>query len=356
MNEPRTYTATDIERYHRGQLSAADRHALEKAALDDPFLSDALEGYTFTQTPSAALTALQQRLQLRVEKKKKRRGTVYLNNCMKVAAMLLLFAGAGWMVFQLFNPKEKTLATKQTPIRPSSTMNKIEADSTSTVSDAPLTTQIPGIEVDKQSEQERSKQEPLARNAPNKPMPSLMAAPPTADSIASQANAFGRTQPSPELNEVAVVATKPAAPAIEKKEGYLSKQMDTITNFNVTLKHTDLPASETIVLNKKNKERSAARQMVVNIDSTEPLNGWTNFDDYIASNLKDPEESKTKRANGEVELSFDVNKEGEAVNIAVTKSLCDKCDEEAIRLLKDGPKWKKNKKKGKVKIKFPLSP
>jgi hypothetical protein len=37
----------------------------------------------------------------------------------------------------------------------------------------------------------------------------------------------------------------------------------------------------------------------------------------------------------------------------VVKSLCNKCDEEAIRLLKEGPKWKKKKnKKGSVTIRF----
>ena len=39
------YSAADIERYYNGLMSASERHALEKAALEDPFLSDAFEGY-----------------------------------------------------------------------------------------------------------------------------------------------------------------------------------------------------------------------------------------------------------------------------------------------------------------------
>ena len=35
---------TDIEKYLRGELSPAEMHALEKAALNDPFLAEALEG------------------------------------------------------------------------------------------------------------------------------------------------------------------------------------------------------------------------------------------------------------------------------------------------------------------------
>jgi len=44
-NNINTFTAADIEKYHKGLMSPKERHALEKAALDDPFLADALEGY-----------------------------------------------------------------------------------------------------------------------------------------------------------------------------------------------------------------------------------------------------------------------------------------------------------------------
>ena len=67
-----------------------------------------------------------------------------------------------------------------------------------------------------------------------------------------------------------------------------------------------------------------------------------------------PELEMRKNVTGEVKLSFDVNDAGQAINIKVEKSLCTECDKEAIRLLKDGPKWvkKKKNKKGKLSIKF----
>ncbi len=106
----------------------------------------------------------------------------------------------------------------------------------------------------------------------------------------------------------------------------------------------------------KNKRASAAydirKRGNVVIDSLEPAEGWTKYDDYVASNIKEPEELKDKPVHGEVELSFEVNNEGEAINITVVKSLCEKCDKEAIRLLKAGPKWKRENKKGRIKINF----
>jgi TonB family protein len=63
---------------------------------------------------------------------------------------------------------------------------------------------------------------------------------------------------------------------------------------------------------------------------------------------------KTKQNRGDVEVSFEVDKNGEPVNIKVEKSLCGKCDEEAIRLIKDGPKWKRKDRKLRTRITVPF--
>ena len=44
-NTYRTYTFIDIQQYLSGSMTAAEMHAMEKAALQDPFLADAIEGY-----------------------------------------------------------------------------------------------------------------------------------------------------------------------------------------------------------------------------------------------------------------------------------------------------------------------
>ena len=48
MNEENKYShysAKDITRYLKGELSPEEMHAMEKEALDDPFLAEAMEGY-----------------------------------------------------------------------------------------------------------------------------------------------------------------------------------------------------------------------------------------------------------------------------------------------------------------------
>ena len=354
MSEPIKYTATDIQRYHSGQLSPAERHALEKAALDDPFLADALEGYAFAQTPSADLSMLQQRLQRRVEKKKEKRGIFYLNNWMKVAALLVLVAGGGWLVLQLFGGKQQEqLATKQnpgvqSPLLPPKTFN----DSVTVSSDAPVQRQT--------TEKENAIPQKAIRErvAVRKPFASKPAK--ASDEIKNEpalteekkdGYAVGFVNPSSAQGRLNEVVVAPQANEAFKKSRNAAPVTDTV-QMNVTLKRTELSPEETVVLSKA-KEKPPAKRLYVTVDSLEPAEGWASFDDYVTTHLQRPEELKEKGLMGEVELQFNVNKEGQPVNITVTQSLCSQCNEEAIRILKEGPKWKKAKKKGKVKIKFP---
>lgn len=62
-----TPTAELIRQYLEGKLDGKTMHALEKQALDDPFLAEALEGYAkYPADQQSAMSELQQRLQERV--------------------------------------------------------------------------------------------------------------------------------------------------------------------------------------------------------------------------------------------------------------------------------------------------
>jgi CarboxypepD_reg-like domain len=104
------YSASDIEKYLKGELSAPQMHELERAALEDPFLADALEGMALhsplppaaqdngsaAQRPALAqdLDELRTRLQTRVTGKNSRRIPL-LSPRMRVAATIILLLGLG---------------------------------------------------------------------------------------------------------------------------------------------------------------------------------------------------------------------------------------------------------------------
>ena len=69
--------------------------------------------------------------------------------------------------------------------------------------------------------------------------------------------------------------------------------------------------------------------------NAEPVGGWKNFQKYL-------KENKRTTIAGIVVLSFKVDAAGKAANVDVLKSSASELNNEAIRLIKDGPKWKSN--------------
>ncbi|HEY4207847.1 MAG TPA: carboxypeptidase-like regulatory domain-containing protein [Puia sp.] len=104
------YTSSDIEKYLSGELSDPEMHAMERAALDDPFLADALEGMVvhrnLPEQPGFLqdMTDLQKRLEERVSKDKDKRRIIPL--MVRYAAAALLFLGLGAAAYYALYPKK----------------------------------------------------------------------------------------------------------------------------------------------------------------------------------------------------------------------------------------------------------
>ena len=84
-----------IEKYLKGELDSRAMHQLERAAQDDPFLMDALEGYTAAGNDQQGnLDELDARLAKRVAPAKER--SIILWRALPIAAALLLMIGIGY--------------------------------------------------------------------------------------------------------------------------------------------------------------------------------------------------------------------------------------------------------------------
>jgi hypothetical protein len=131
-------------------------------------------------------------------------------------------------------------------------------------------------------------------------------------------------------------------------------------NNNVTLK----PKETGNLINLREDQSLQARVLdttyrVLNLarlnnlkhEEPEPIDGWQKYDTYVANNLQIPDNLRPKLpAAPTVELSFEVDKLGQPVNIRVVRSLCSECDAEAIRLIRDGPRWKPTRKGRKTRV------
>ena len=475
-NNITNFTAADIEKYHKGLLSSKERHDLEKAALDDPFLADALEGYVVAGgNASADIAELQQRLAAKVEGAK----VIPMNaapknsfRTLRAAALIAFVAGASFLFYKLgFNKKQGEIAeatdtTKEkNKITDTTVKIKITENSTTSPGANEIKTENP---TSVKSANEASKTLPDKETKPGKAdINNLATTGETAVpekiinditvSKATETNApvvtapAKRTDEKADLNKVnAGAAQKKEVAREEVKNKAINKEQDkdiaadravtqqsnrnvaatsnrradnnqynnsnvfrgrvtdadnngvpfaNVTNiqddnagtytdakgyFNLTYPDTVLNVqvrsigfentntqlrnnvatnqvvlpddrktlSEVVLSNQKPNSIARSRDGNMKLEEPEPADGWENYDTYLVNNLKLPENLKSKQNNttNAVEVSFEVDKNGAPTNFKIEKSLCTQCDKEAIRLVKDGPKWKRKAKKGRTTV------
>jgi TonB family protein len=73
--------------------------------------------------------------------------------------------------------------------------------------------------------------------------------------------------------------------------------------------------------------------------SAQPTVSPDDYADYLKKNLRKPKQAIEKQIVGSVTVEFLVNKEGKLLDFKIVKSLGYGCDEEAIRVIKEGPNW-----------------
>lgn len=83
-----------------------------------------------------------------------------------------------------------------------------------------------------------------------------------------------------------------------------------------------------------------------------PLISKSEYNKYLKNNTIRPSDETCKDIKGTVILSFYVDKNGNPERITVVKGLCQSADQEAIRLVKEGPKWTPGNPPVELKIKF----
>lgn len=457
-NNIKNYTATDIEKYHKGQLSPKEMHDMEKAALDDPFLADAMEGYsTAGINISADITDLANRLKEKTSEAKvvplssKRKAFPLL----RIAAILILIAGAGLLTYQVaFNKKENSLAKNDIPAKevvksadsvvsasqdkkpdktlpeikpqaeaksnkPDDTYEKnavaklqnekpnaatgittdketVNSASSSPVAGAParpseLNPQNASVETEKATKEDLSKdaarvlnETQVADAASKKEKISAVQKMNTMASrkaeelpISQSSQLFrGRVTDASNVGVPFANVTNPEenTGTYTDVNGYFNltypdsvlnvqvrsigfesrtvKLKNTLTTNKIILKEDQNSLAEIIVGNKLPNTEKRSREANRTLEEPEPADGWTNYDMYLANNLTPPQDYKPKPSSyPSVEVSFELGANGEPTNFKIEKSLCAKCDKEAIRLIKDGPKWKRNASKhGRTRV------
>ena len=115
--------------------------------------------------------------------------------------------------------------------------------------------------------------------------------------------------------------------------------------------------AESQVLNEV--ETTAIENEAGNYEAAKPVKGTRAYNRYLKRSLIYPDAAKENNIEGNVVLEVEINVDGQITNSRVIESLGFGCDQEAIRLIKDGPDWLPGEKFGnaiidKVRVTVPF--
>ncbi len=409
----KTYNVSDFARYHAGSMPANEMHALEKAALEDPFLADALEGYAYVESPENDIAELKQRLADRPGKKKIFLiSAVVQNKWWSIAALFIIILGVGYFFYRTNdnNATEYSLAKNDTQKSPA----KVEAPSTLLKDSSTINNDV-AFESRQESkvsrndkatlpktnaiiEHEKIDKEPVSETA--EAATSLrMAENNYAQDSFNQSKSINKKDTSKQYVLKGRVTDESGAPipyvSIEDKNQHKIITTDASGHFSltspdsttnvvasgvglesaaatlqkdkqpvITMNKNEASLSEVVgtAYSKKNKktslspaknlqEKAAGVQITKSALQPFPVN--EKFKQYLQENLLPVYDADKELLAGEVVLSFSINKKGRPQHIKVLNSSCKGCEEQAIRLLENGPEWNENKNvTGTVEIKF----
>jgi TonB family protein len=265
-----------IQQYLEGKLDPDVAHQLERQALDDPFLGDALEGYSAYKDPAADLSILQRQLHERIVHMQENKKVFDLSwqRLSVAAAAAVMFVSAGILFWMNSQRRPEQLASQsQQPVE----VNVIDRDSVEAVI--------------------RSGDQSVAASSKNQET--------------------GTGKPSVSAYKPSDPITKKAVISPEAQEAIEANQM----------KPSDIQAESIASASAS----PAARQ--ANLAKS----GWPPYREYLEHNTRKFKSDPV--LTGSVLLSLKIDASGKVTGVRVVQGLNEAYDREAIRIVKNGPEW-----------------
>lgn len=295
----KTPDSLTIQQYLEGKLDPELAHQLEKQALDDPFLWDALEGYSVYRDPAADLSILQRQLHERIVHLQENKKVFDLTwqRLSVAAAAAVMFVSAGILFWMNSHKSPEQLASQsQKPVE----VNVIDRDSVDAVI--------------------RAKDEPIIASLKKK---------------------------EADLSRLSISAYRPAIPAEKKAIDLPKAEIAVASNQEMAplaeiQMETKSEASAQVAARQVKAARiwdgnASLNEVIVTGYNNQPKSGWPAYRKYLELNTQS---FKTDPARiGSVLVSFQVSPEGKLTNVKVIRGLNEVYDREALRIIQNGPEW-----------------
>jgi periplasmic protein TonB len=117
-------------------------------------------------------------------------------------------------------------------------------------------------------------------------------------------------------------------------------------NFDVDVKETTV-IKEVVIAEAPVVEKADEIFDVVETQPNPP-GGMSGWNQYLSKNLKYPTQARRMGIEGTVIVVFVINTDGSIQDVEVLRGIGGGCDEEAVRVVSEAPKWEPGKQRGRA--------
>lgn len=386
--------------YIRGLRKGKEAHRLEKESMQDPFLADAMEGYSQVEgSHEQRIEQLRAQIAARAEQPShsvhsshsKKKNTYAIT--WSIAASLIIGIGIGSYFLFLKNDMnedvfiaDETLYSEEMVVKTPKENEEIAA--------------VPAVKTKQDSAHEvamavKPKAAPLAAAPIMEEAIEATAIEPTAVMADENTISADTSQPVPAKHKMRIaqasspkdnkikgrITDEKGEPIVGASVSYKGTTIGTVTDlngeFSITKKEgndkltaqyigyntveipVDTSKTMLIAMNADNQKLDEVvvvgygkMKKDVEVRTPEPVIGMRKYRKYLKENLIRPTDKACADAKGKVVLTFLVDAKGRPYQIEVKDSLCESCDKEAIRLIQEGPDWTIGNQSVEVTVKF----
>jgi hypothetical protein len=341
-----------LEDYLDGKLDAKTMNRIEREALEDPFVAEALAGLSMSPKRSLeSLSLLQKQLHERVaEHHSAKKATVITWQRLSIAAAAaVIFISVG-IIFWMKQVNYQEMASKRSKKIDVNIAPKPGSDSVIENADAVATLKTESAdkastEIDKAIKAAKTNSYAANSKAKSKTIANSTEPTPIAEATVAAAPASAArvsNDSSAALNEVVVAAydkkTAKQALGAPGVKGTLR-----IRGLSSVKADYDNPAAVRFTINSKDANDipiAVVNQFVQGVSTTStktphPAIGWPRFNSYLTEKNSYITDAKKGQS---AEFRFEI-KDLKPINVAVIRGFSERFDEEVIRLIQTGSDW-----------------
>ncbi len=152
--------------------------------------------------------------------------------------------------------------------------------------------------------------------------------------------------PAPKIKQIEIIEV----PDLEEIKEEIAVDLD--------IEITEETAIEEIVFEEPVEEEIVEEVFTIVEQNPTFVGGDLAFIKFVQSNLVYPEKARRMGLEGRVFVRFVVEKDGSLTDVSVIKGMMGDCNEEAIRVMQNSPKWVAGKQRGRsvrVQIVIPIT-